>query len=123
MTLDRPWDGPSGTVYAWHASLGGVGVAGKGQQPFILGIKTFQMAYGAKMPGSLGTNYKTLATNAANWIKNNGYDPVSGGLYYARIFQQCNLFMRTAHNPKSFLLPLETHIAHKMGQTALTSLS
>lgn len=103
MTLDRPWDGPSSSaLHAWHAALGGIYAAGRGTQPFILGIKTLQMSYGAKMPGELGTNYNTLATGAATWIKNYGVDPVSGGLYYARVYQQCEPVYAESSQPDNF---------------------
>src|SRR5207237_1783556 len=38
----------------------------------------------------------------ATWIKNYGIDPVSGGLYYARIFQQCEPVYADSTQPVNF---------------------
>jgi hypothetical protein len=103
ITLDRPWNGSnSSALYAWHAATDGLDLAGKGTQPFVLGIKTLQMGYSAKMAGALGTNYNTLAVNAATWIKNYGVDPVSGGMYYGRVFQMCEPIFADSSQPQNF---------------------
>lgn len=99
ITLDRPWDGPSSSdVYGYRGNLSGLG-----QQPFILGIKTLQMSLASKVPSSpLNTNYGALAVQAANWIKDSGYDPVTGGLYYGRIFSHCEPVYAPSSQPAAF---------------------
>ncbi|MGA2184807.1 MAG: hypothetical protein ABSH47_17445 [Bryobacteraceae bacterium] len=103
ITLDRPWDGPTETVWGWRAALGGVGLAGNGTQPFMLGINTLALGYGAHQSGGLGANYNALAYAASNWIKNYGYDPVSGGLYYGRLFGMCEPVFADSSQPQNFL--------------------
>lgn len=86
ITLDRPWDGPTETgvhVYSY-------GLAGFGQQPFMLGIKITQMKFASQIPGApFAKRYGELAAAAAKWIHDVGYDPVTQGLYYGRVFQAC----------------------------------
>lgn len=100
ITLDRPWDGPtSSSIFGYRGNI-----AGKGQQPFVLGIKTLQMSLASKVASSpLNTNYGTLANLAANWIKDNGYDPATGGMYYYRLFGSCEPVYATSSQPAKFL--------------------
>ena len=65
-------------------------LSGWGQQPFIMGIKAWQMsiaAQGADAPTA--SNYQTLAEGAATWVRTTGYDPLTQGLFYGRVYQQC----------------------------------
>src|SRR5205085_5636817 len=79
-------------------------IAGKGQQPFILGIKTLQMSLASKVASSpLNTNYGNLANLASNWIANTGYDPATGGLYYFRLFGACEPVYPASTQPSQFL--------------------
>lgn len=100
ITLDRPWDGPtSSAVYGYRGN-----VAGIGQQPFVLGIKTLQMSLASKVASSpLNTNYGALANLAANWIKTTGYDPATGGMYYFTLFGACLPVYATSSQPAQFL--------------------
>jgi hypothetical protein len=104
ITLDRPWDGPTETVWGWRGALGGVGLAGNGTQPFMLGINTLALGFGAQQSGNLGADYNALAYAASIWIKNYGYDPVSGGLYYGRLFAMCEPVFADSSQPQNFLL-------------------
>ena len=38
---------------------------------------------------ALANNYRGLSVLAAQWVKDNGYDPVTQGLYYGRIYGAC----------------------------------
>jgi len=86
VTLDRPWDGPTETgVHVYSYAL-----AGFGQQPFMLGIKITQMKFASQIPDApFSKRYGELAAAAAKWIHDVGYDPVTQGLFYGRIFQAC----------------------------------
>jgi hypothetical protein len=86
ITLDRPWDGPTETGAHFYSYA----LAGFGQQPFMLGIKITQMKLASQIPGApFAKRYSELAASAAKWIHDVGYDPVTQGLYYGRIFQAC----------------------------------
>jgi hypothetical protein len=102
ITLDRPWDGPTETVWGWRGALGGVGLAGSGTQPFMLGINTMALGFGAHQSGNLGAEYNALAYAASSWIKNYGYDPVSGGMYYGRLFGMCEPVFADSSQPQNF---------------------
>ena len=87
ITLDRPWEGSTGTFNATRNLSTYVGF---GATPFQNGIKTLAMRYAALgATGSTSTNYAALDQTVANWILTNGFDPVTGGLYYARGFYNC----------------------------------
>jgi hypothetical protein len=86
ITLNRPWVGQgTETVSFWRDYL-----VGRGQQPFILGIKTAQMSWGSLVddPATAAT-YRDLAGQAANWIQTEGYDPSLKAVVYGRIFPMC----------------------------------
>jgi len=85
LTLDRNWPGGniSGTL-----TMAKSNVMGKGQQPFISGIKTLQMGFGAETNSS----YSTLRDATAEYIftpTTKGYNPLTKGLYYASGNAQC----------------------------------
>jgi hypothetical protein len=85
ITLNRPYAGATGTARLYRANI-----AGRGVQPFMLGIKALQMLYaaqGANQP--VASNYRELAAAAARWVLETGFDPSTGGLYYARGFPHC----------------------------------
>jgi len=85
LTLSRPWDGPTGSAFLYRANL-----VGRGQQPFIGGIKTLQMKYASlAAEGAVATGYAELAKDLAVWIAEIGYDPLTGGLHYGRGFPAC----------------------------------
>ncbi len=86
VTLNRPWDGPSeSNAWAWQ----GV-VAGYGQQPYMVGIKTTELKLASAVADpTLSSGFATLAGQAATWVHDVGYDPPTQGLHYARVYQEC----------------------------------
>lgn len=89
ITLDRAWDGPSESNAHVYSSV----LAGFGQQPFMLGIKVTQLKFGSQNDdSSISSGYAALAPLAASWIHDVGYDPVTQGMFYGRIYQACEPF-------------------------------
>lgn len=88
LTLNRPWDGASGTYRAYATNL-----AGYGQQPFMLGIKSYaaNLLATQSVPelSSFVGPYQTFTANSTSWIWNTGMDQQLLGTNYARVFQQC----------------------------------
>ena len=89
ITLDHPWQGAKGSNYYLYSS----NLAGFGQQPFTLGIGTYAMSLLANATdpslASYATAYNGYVGQAANWLRTTGYDPVTQGLYYGRVFAFC----------------------------------
>ena len=86
VTLNRPWDGPSEE----NAVLFSYVLAGFGQQPFMLGIKTTEMELGSHIDDfRLAERFSGLASQAATWIHDAGYDPITQGINYGRVFEAC----------------------------------
>jgi hypothetical protein len=86
ITLNRPWDGPT----EGNAHLYSYALAGFGQQPYMLGIKLFQMRIASQNDDPvMAANYAALGAQAAQWIHDVGFDPVTQGLHYGRIFAAC----------------------------------
>jgi hypothetical protein len=86
ITLNRPWDGPTeGGAYLYSYTL-----AGYGQQAYMLGIKITQMQFASQIgnPG-FSASYAALATDAATWVHDVGYDSATQGMNYGRMFQAC----------------------------------
>ena len=87
ITLDRGWEGSSGTYYANRDIPGNVGY---GNNPFQVGIKTLAMRYAALgASGSTAANYAVMNQAVSNWILSDGFDPVTKGMYYLRGFYNC----------------------------------
>jgi hypothetical protein len=86
LELNRNWAGASTSdLRRFRLNL-----TGWGQQPFILGIKSWQMsAAAAGATGGTATDYQALADAAATWVMTDGYDPVTQGMFYGRVYQQC----------------------------------
>ena len=56
----------------------------------MLGIKITQMKLASLLgEGSVADGYAALATLAANWIRDQGYDPATHGMHYGRVLQAC----------------------------------
>ncbi len=92
LSLSRPWTGTTGIAYMDRG-----GLTGRGQQPFLAGIKTLQMKYASLgAAGSTAANYGNLATSLATWILEKGYDPSTGGLYYGRVFPNCEPILKAS---------------------------
>jgi hypothetical protein len=86
ITLNRPWDGPSES----NAVLFSYVLSGFGQQPFMLGVKMTYMKFGSQIDDlGLAASYEQLVSLAATWIHNVGYDPVTQGMNYGRVFEAC----------------------------------
>src|SRR5262249_24601554 len=79
ITLDRPWAGATGSGYYLGTGL----LAGYGQQPFMLGIKSIGMQYLAKQTlpalASYAASYTQFTQDATQWIHDVGYDPNNQG--------------------------------------------
>jgi hypothetical protein len=88
LTLNRPWDGPSTTTtpaYIFQYNL-----AGSGQQPYMMGIKTNQLRWASQNDDSaIATGFSSLASLAAAWIHDAGYDPNTQGMNYGRGYGAC----------------------------------
>jgi hypothetical protein len=89
ITLNRPWDGPSGTYYGYVAN-----VAGYATQPFMLGVKQHGLRWGsdaASVNGNptLASNFASLFGLAGAWEKSTGFDPITNGFYYSRVMNMC----------------------------------
>lgn len=85
ITLNRSWDGPNtseGHIYSYV-------LAGYGQQPFMLGIQTTAMRWASLLDATLGTDFGGNAVAAATWIHDYGYDPVTQGVHYGRVYGAC----------------------------------
>jgi hypothetical protein len=90
ITLNRPWDGPSGTYYGYYSN-----VAGKATQPYMLGIKQrgfrwASFAAAANGNSTLAASFTNLIHLAGNWERSTGFDSlVTHGFYYARVLNLC----------------------------------
>jgi hypothetical protein len=89
ITLQRPWNGPSGTYSSYQANG-----AGYGTQPYMLGIKQAAMRWGSQAASTngnavLSTNFLNLVHLAGNWEYNSGFDPITSGFYYLRGMNMC----------------------------------
>ncbi len=90
ITLNRPWDGPSGTYYGYSSNV--VGVA---QQPYMLGIRQSAWRWAAMAAAAMGNSrlaasFNSLRAAAGQWTKSAGFDSlVTKGMYYSRVQQGC----------------------------------
>jgi hypothetical protein len=76
----------------YHFMLDGAAFVGSRTQPFMMGIimRGLDFAYEATVQaGSPNATALTLLSDAAQWLINYGYDPLSGGLYFARVTPGC----------------------------------
>ena len=87
LTLNRPWDGPTGSSY--YFSYYNVGAFG--QQPFFFGIKMNQMVWATKSSNSaLANGYAALIPGPANWYNSFGWDSTNNhGTFYDTVAQVC----------------------------------
>lgn len=86
LKLNRAWDGDSTTTaYMYSYTL-----AGFGQQPFMLGVKTTAMLWASQNRASnIALKYGELASGAATWMRTTGFDPATLGLHYGRLYGAC----------------------------------
>ena len=92
ITLNRAWDGASSSAsVVYHPYVGNL--AGFGQQPFMLGIKSFGMNLLATQTvpalAAYAAPYAALTAGSTGWIWNTGMDHQFFGTNYGRIFQIC----------------------------------
>ena len=89
LTLDHPWKGATGSSYFGYLS----NLAGFGQQPFMLGIKTYGMGLlaAASDPAlaSVSDAYKGFNREATQWIHDKGVDANTFTTNYGRVFPFC----------------------------------
>ncbi|HWF08287.1 MAG TPA: hypothetical protein VG297_07475, partial [Bryobacteraceae bacterium] len=89
LTLDHPWQGATGTnFYGFTSNL-----AGFGQQPFMLGIKSYGMGLlaAATDPALAGyaATYAGLNNQATQWIHDIGVDAATLTTNYGRLYGFC----------------------------------
>ncbi len=92
FTLNRNWDGPSTDgSHIYHPSI--FNLSGYGQQPFMLGIKSYgeNLLATQAVPAlsSYVSPYRAITTNSTSWIWTTGMDHQLFATNYGRIFQQC----------------------------------
>jgi hypothetical protein len=83
------WTKPTGD---YQFMLDGAAFVGSRTQPFMMGIimRGLDLAYEATVQaGSPNATALTLLSDAAQWLVDYGYDPLSGGLYYTRVSPGC----------------------------------
>jgi hypothetical protein len=84
LTLERAWTGNTATHYRYTSNL-----AGKGQQPFMLAIKSYGFQVASELDATLSTDFTTLRDEAGTWVANTGYDTEVHGIRYGAVFQSC----------------------------------
>ena len=84
ITLNRPWDGPSGTYGAYSSNVVGIS-----QMPYMLGIRQAAWRWAALAATDMGNsalaaNFNGLRYAAGTWVRSTGFDSlVTHGMYYA----------------------------------------
>lgn len=94
IQLHKPWNGStdvSGSLHLFDSSAdAGIGLAGYGQQPFMLGIKMRSMLWLATNPASeFQSTYKVLLSSASLWMHDVGISSDTWAINYGRIFDAC----------------------------------
>jgi hypothetical protein len=90
ITLNRPWDGPSGEYWSYQSI-----VAGIAQQPYMLGIRQAawrwaSLAASAAGNSTLAANFDSLRYAAGTWIRTSGFDSaITNGMFYGRVQNGC----------------------------------
>lgn len=83
VTLDRPFQGTTGTNFVYSQN-----VAGYVQQPFYMGIQDVKYQWAAPLDSALGISNATLRDQVGAWVST--YGPTStNGMYYARVCGAC----------------------------------
>ncbi|HXJ41521.1 MAG TPA: hypothetical protein VNH18_19740 [Bryobacteraceae bacterium] len=92
LTLDRPYEGTSGS-HGWVMS--NLGFIGWGAQPYMMGIMSTAFDFAASAIADTDPGNSALARSygvtAANWVKTYGYWPQQKGLYYAAQTVNCQV--------------------------------
>jgi len=93
ITLQRNWDGANSTtghIYVYGTN----GISGKGQQPYMLGIKTHAFTWASQNDDpTISAGYAALLPLAAGWIYSTGYDPETQGMHYGRVYEMCEPYV------------------------------
>jgi len=89
LTLDHPWRGATGSTYGGYKG----NLAGFGQQPYMLGIKSYGMGLLAAATdpalSAYAGVYAAFNKQAAQWIHDKGVDANTLTTNYGRIFEFC----------------------------------
>ncbi len=106
ITLDHPWKGATSAggvpnYWSWPSP----NISGWGQQPFYVGIKSYQMDYLAQCANSgyaaivtacadtnvaaVVSGYATLLAGGVGWLKASGIDPIVHGVNYGAGYGYC----------------------------------
>ena len=105
LTLDHPWKGATGSNFYGYSS----NLAGFGQQPFMLGIKTYGMGLlaAASDPAlsSYATAYGAYNREATQWIHDKGVDANTLTTNYGRVFAFCEPATTTSSPSFDFRTP------------------
>ena len=100
ITLDRPFvkdvSHPDTDTYSMYSQV----LAGYGQQPFMLGVKTYSFWQAAQLDATLSTTFQTKATEAGTWLETYGFDHPTTSINYGSVFQFCE--SGGAANPVTF---------------------
>jgi hypothetical protein len=89
ITLDRPFvkdaSHSSPDTYSMYSNL----LSGHGQQPYMLGIKTYHFWQASALDAALGTTFGAKAIAAGTWEHDYGFDSATRTVNYGRVFQFC----------------------------------
>jgi len=90
ITLNRAWDGPSGTYNGYAGNVAGIAV-----QPYMLGIRQAAWRWAALAANAMGDTdlaqeFNSLRYAAGSWVRNTGFDSgVTHGMFYSRVQAGC----------------------------------
>jgi hypothetical protein len=83
LILDRPYAGPNRERSEWQVS----NLCGTGVQPFMLGIAMTAWGYGYELTSE--PEMREFSVQAANWVLDKGVQKSTKGLYYGRVYPNC----------------------------------
>ena len=88
-TLDRPYEGITGSTHGWQMS----NLVGEGTQPFQAGIAAtgWYWAYQALVGASSASapTARQFVLDITDWLTTHGYRPSAKGLFYGRDYPNC----------------------------------
>jgi len=83
LMLDRPYQGATATGKKWQLA----NLCGPGTQPFMVGVAASAWSYAFKADAN--PMYRDLFFGATAWIRQNGVQASTRGLYYGRGYPNC----------------------------------
>ena len=83
LMLDRPYQGATATGKKWQLA----NLCGPGTQPFMVGVAASAWSYAFKADAN--PMYRDLLFGATAWIRQNGVQASTRGLYYGRGYPNC----------------------------------